>query len=516
MSAVFMAFAAGCASLPERHEQPSNALRPASDSLLQRVSRASIPAGRETGFRPLQFSGYAMDARLALADAAEHSIDLQYYLLQDDMTGHTLVRALRDAAARGVRVRLLVDDMYTVSSAQMLVELAALPNVSVRLFNPFAAGRASATTRWLLALADFSRLNHRMHNKLYIVDGAFAVAGGRNIADEYFFNSEEGNFLDFDLLVTGQAVPRMEDVFDRYWNSRWTFDIHSIEGQGGDPASMRRRLDERIGDAGAGFPRLDAAAVDVMGYRPLSAELAQPPLKLSYGSVVVLADNPEKVGATTQAAAAGIRTLMSDVVDAMGETRSSLVIKSPYYVPGAVGIEGLRRARARGVDVEVITNTIAATDEPFVGAAYARYRVAMLELGVDLREISSRALKTINPAMREALGNATGRSHAKLVVMDRRVVFVGSMNFDHRSAALNTEFGLLVTSEELAEQVMSVVDWLESAGTYRLRLSKSGTSVEWEMTKDGIRETYSADPELSFGARLKLMLLAPLVPEDLL
>jgi len=511
-----LSLAQGCASLPSATESvPSVAIPIDAQEGLGRIAAQSVPADAGAGFRPLQISGYSMDARLALVGDAQKSLDLQYYLLQDDATGRTLLRAVRDAAVRGVRVRLLVDDLYTADNVGMLQGLQAYPNVEVRLFNPFASGRAFLATRWAASLFDFARVNHRMHNKMFIADGAFAIAGGRNIADEYFFNSEEGNFLDFDLLIAGDAVPRMAEIFDRYWNSRWAYPLQTIEPLRKDPSDARDEFERLTKDAGQVFAPLPPDAVDVLGYGLLSTDLRRPPLKLLFGRVDVFADDPEKVSGhgTSETAA---QTVTARVIKAMADTTSTLTINTPYYIPGTIGLEGMRRARERGVHVELVTNTLAANDELLAGAAYARYRVALLRLGVEIHEISSTALGRINPAMQTALGNTVGRSHAKLVVLDGRRTFVGSMNLDHRSSQVNTEFGLLIDSPELASDVLSVVDWLQSAGTYRLRLNPSGERVQWVIVEDGVERVEDDEPELGAAARLKILLLSPLVRESLL
>src|ERR1700754_3348145 len=195
----------GCASLAPVDKPASQAIAARANTALGAIAARSVASADETAFPALPLSAFSMDARLALVNAAQSSLDLQYYLLQDDATGRTLMRAVRDAALRGVRVRILVDDLYTADSARVLRDLAAYDNIEIRLFNPFPAGRALMLTRWAFSLFDFARVNHRMHNKMLLADGAFAVAGGRNIADEYFFRSDEGNFIDFDLLLAGKA-----------------------------------------------------------------------------------------------------------------------------------------------------------------------------------------------------------------------------------------------------------------------------------------------------------------------
>src|SRR5215831_13666525 len=207
----------GCGMLPQRAETPYEAaLKPAADSPLARIAQASIPSPELTGFRLMPIGVYALDTRIQLAQRARYSIDAQYYQFNNDDTGRLFIRNLRDAARRGVHVRLLVDDLYTTGGDPLFIGLAAFPNVEVRLFNPFCCGRESLLGKYTTSLADFGRLNHRMHNKLFIADGATVVAGGRNIGDEYFMRSMTDNFVDMDAFMVGAVVPQLQAIFDRY------------------------------------------------------------------------------------------------------------------------------------------------------------------------------------------------------------------------------------------------------------------------------------------------------------
>ena len=505
----------GCASLPPPAVRPMAAAIPASaGTALGRAATMSVPASAPSAFRPLPLSAYAMDARLTLARRAEASLDLQYYLLQDDVTGHALLRAVRDAALRGVHVRLLVDDLYTDQSDRMLLCLAAFPNVEVRLFNPFPSGRSQFLTRWAFALNDFSRINHRMHNKMFIADGAFAIAGGRNIADEYFFSSKGGNFVDFDLLIAGDALPRMQAVFDTYWNSPRVYPLHAIESTTDPDTTLRDDFERITADAVAAYPSPAADAPDILGYLPLSADIAHPPLKLLTGSIDVFADDPEKVSGRAEL---GVdeTTVTARVGHAMAAAASEVVVGSPYFIPGQRGLDGMKAAQRHGVHVEVITNSMASNDEPFASAAYGRYRVEMLKDGVDLYEVDTTQLRN-DPLISAQLRGSIGRSHSKLIIIDRRITFVGSMNMDFRSSRENTELGLLVDSPALAHMVLALAERVRSVGSYRLRLAQPGDRLQWIATVDGIEKVYDSDPEVDLATRLKVWLLFPFVSEGLL
>jgi putative cardiolipin synthase len=413
-----------------------------------------------------------------------------------------------------VRVRLLVDDLYTADNDKMLQALAAFPNIELRLFNPFPAGRAFALTRWLFALGDFARVNHRMHNKLFIADGAFAIAGGRNIADEYFFTSKGGNFVDFDLLVIGAAVPQLAAVFDNYWNSPRIVPLQAIDPPRRPAQALREEFERLTADAVGAYPR-PAPAPDLLGYLPLSAELqGSAPLKLQFGSIEVFADDPEKVSGRSESGT-DATTVTARVGRAMAEAQTEVVVGSPYFIPGKAGMEGLRRARENGVHVAMITNSLASNDEPFASAAYGRYRLAMLKLGAELYETDSSQLKH-DKLIGAALGGSVGRSHSKLIVIDRSTTFVGSMNMDFRSSRVNTELGLLVHSTELAKNVLELGERVRDVGSYRLRLDPGGHHVQWVSTEGGGETVYDDEPGVDVATRLKLLLLFPFIAESLL
>ncbi|HET7525754.1 MAG TPA: phospholipase D-like domain-containing protein, partial [Burkholderiaceae bacterium] len=244
--------AAGCASLPATVKRtPSQAIAPALDSELGRIALASTPSpaasaaggAAPSGFRLLSWPAQSLYARIELARRAQRSLDLQYYELRDDETGRLLMRTLRDAAQRGVRVRLLLDDLYTAGSDPVLSALAAFPNVEVRLFNPFPVGRGSLGARLTASLFDFGRVNHRMHNKLFIADGVMAVAGGRNIANEYFMVGTDANYIDLDVFTIGPVVAQLAALFDQYWNSEFVYPLASIVTDDESPAERRQRFD---------------------------------------------------------------------------------------------------------------------------------------------------------------------------------------------------------------------------------------------------------------------------------
>ena len=509
----------GCASLAELQKTPGTAIPAAADSPLAALLPPDLVAGSGSAFRPLAFSSFSMDARLTLIREARVSLDIQYYLLADDLTGRAFLRAVRDAALRGVRVRILVDDLYTAANDHLLQGIAAYPNVQVRLFNPFPAGRALNVTRWSLSLLDLTRLNHRMHNKLFIADGVFAIAGGRNIADEYFFRSPRGNFIDFDLLVAGDAVPELAASFDKYWNSRHVYTLDALEPDAPKAEARREEFERATASAERLFGPIMAGARDFLNYAPLSHDMARPPLKMLRGRIEVVADSPDKVSG---AAASGkdASTVISHLTDRIDRARDQVLLASPYFVPGKTALDDLVQVRQHGVAVTLVTNTMASNDEPFVSAAYARYRRRMLQAGVGIYEVSPRILHmdtTFDDSFGSMLGTTTGRLHAKMVVIDLNTTVAGSMNLDFRSSRENTELGLFVESGELAADVSLLIDDLRSAGTYRMRLGgASGADVQWVDDEPDGEKVYEAEPEIGVATLLEVWLFSPFIQEDLL
>ncbi len=510
--------AGGCATLPAGLTgPPSTALKAASATTLGRIAQAAAPDPELSGFRLMPTGDFALSARLELARRAQRSLDVQYYHIENDATGRYFLRALRDAAQRGVRVRLLMDDLYTAGEDELLLGLAATPNLELRLYNPFPAGRGSLLRRFAASLFDFDRVQRRMHNKLFIADGAMAVAGGRNIGGRYFTQSTGENFLDLDTFVAGALLPRLGALFDQYWNSEYVIPIQAVVSTDLPPGELMRRFDEATGPAHAPPPRRPAPN-DLLGYGPIVEDLDAGKLGLIWTTAEAYADSPDRV-IGKQATYRGVPLLDVDsvrynVVEQLRRARKEVVVTSPYLIPGPAGLEVMREVRRRGVAISLLTNSLAATDEPLVHTAYRRYRPDMLKLGVELYELSSnRARRSVRLGI---FGSSIGRLHAKTAVFDREQVFVGSMNFDPRSDVQNTEIGLFIRSPEMARQVIKLVEVLKQQGAWRLQLAPDGRNLEWTSNDPDEPETVRREPDTGFWDHLMLELVAPLMPESLL
>jgi putative cardiolipin synthase len=504
---------AGCGALPPRADVAlSTASRPSPESPLVRIAHASIPSLELSGFRIMPLGSYSLDARIELARRAQVSLDIQYYLIQNDKTGHLLLRNVRDAAMRGVRVRLLVDDLYTFGGDPMFIGISAFPNVEVRLFNPFCCGRSGLLSKYTASLLDFNRLNHRMHNKLFIADGAMVVAGGRNIADEYFMRSMTDNFVDMDAFIVGAVVPQLANIFDTYWNSPHVYPVQQIITTDLDRAQLQKQFNELV-DEGDQMMAVALPPADILGYGPITEDLDAGRLGLHWGKATAFADPPDKVTAMTDEQARSMSVTMN-VLDLVMAAHSEVVLSSPYFIPGKMGVQTFGDLRKRDVKVTILTNSLASNDEPLVHTGYARYRPDLLRSGVDLYELSpTRVL--LNKRLGLAIpGASLGRLHAKTAVIDRSVVFIGSMNLDPRSASRNTELGVIIESPEVAKEVLRVIHISKLQSAYRLQFGADGQSLEWLTMDDSGEVILDAEPDTTLFFRLQNVLFAPFVPEQ--
>ncbi len=508
-----LAMLAACGSLPPMHERPEeHAARPDPSTHLAKIVADSTPPGEHSGFRLMPLGVYSLDARIQLAQRAQQSLVVQYYQLENDGTGRLLMRALREAAARGVKVRVLVDDLYTTKSQQPLLELAQTPNVEVRLFNPFCCGRDGFVSRFAASPQDIPRLNHRMHNKLFIADGVVAVVGGRNIADEYFVLSQAQNFIDMDAVVVGKVVAELESIFDAFWNAEQVWPIEDIvRGARGRKPTVED-FDNWIGMS-APAPKLDLPPVDILGYGPIAEELDGGRMGLLWGEAHAIADPPSKP-AYMNADEALATSVTMKVWGLLMDAKTEVDLTSPYLVPGEKGMAAFEDLSRRKVKLTLLTNSLAANDEPLVHTGYARYRERLLASGADLYELSPE--RTTANQRFGMFGNSLGRLHAKTAAIDKERIFIGSMNLDPRSATQNTEMGVVVDSPQLAREMLRVINISKLQNSYRLRLDKETGALQW-LTTDGEKEIIlTSEPEASFFQRFYNALIAPIVPEMLL
>ncbi|WP_119154799.1 phospholipase D family protein [Caldimonas tepidiphila] len=470
------------------------------DTALGRLVAAQAPHPRLSGFRLLVSGEEALGSLIALVDAAERTLDLQYYLLHNDNSTRAVLSRVHAAAERGVRVRVLLDDIHTAGEDHNLLELAAHPRIDVRLFNPFPAGRLSLATRLIASLTDIARINQRMHSKMLVADNALAITGGRNLGDPYFVQSPTSNFLDLDVVAAGTIVRELSASFDRFWNHALAYPVESLAA-GLPPA------DERPSLIAAPRPR------PPVGSGTLAREIAQRRLALVWVPATLLADLPSKIASDANW---NLEETVADGVNGlMRSAQRELVIVSPYYVPGERGVALLRELRSRGVRVRVLTNSLATTDAPVVHVGYRRYREALLREGVELHELEPR-LGAVRRGRLQSFGSSRASLHLKAMVVDGRTVLVGSMNMDPRSARLNTEIGLVFRSREIAAQLLELFEEVTEHSSYRLRLGADGR-LQWHgESPAGTPQVHRREPDAPWWLRWSVPLMAPLAPEELL
>jgi putative cardiolipin synthase len=493
-------------------KQPSKALPPAIATPSGRYIHAAVKQHvDESGFRLLTLSNNALMSRVVLADHAQHSIDMQYYILNNDATGRLVAQRVLAAADRGVRVRLLLDDINATNAIDMLDALDAHPNIEVRLFNPFHTRKPSLLSKIAQFLFDAHRLNRRMHNKSFIVDGNVAIVGGRNIGDAYFDARDDTNFRDLDLIAIGPVVMDASHAFDEYWNCDAAYPVQAFRGKHAshyDLAQLRLDLHR---DARA-FAQTDYAQA-ILDKLP-NGPSGDRPGAWFWGAATLVADQPEKINADSkEMRALRIGPRIKAMTD---QAQHDVRVISPYFTPGDNGTRYLTGLAQRGVAVKVLTNSLASTDEAAVHAGYSRYRRALLEGGVQLYELRP-AAGVEQPAT--AKGTSAGVSlHAKAIVVDGQQVFIGSMNMDQRSKLLNTEMGIIVDCPALAAAVTKFFDTaIQPNSAYHVMLTAPhGGAMRWQASKGGKLIDYHHDPEASTKRRLEVDLLRFMPIEGLL
>jgi len=502
---VLVGLLGGCSTLRTDYvKQPSKALPPATTTPSGRYIHAEANQHiDESGFRLLTLSNNALMSRVVLADHAQHSIDLQYYIFNNDATGRLVAQHLLAAADRGVRVRLLVDDISATNAIDMLDALDAHPNIEVRLFNPFHTRKPSHLSKATQFLLDAHRLNRRMHNKSYIVDGNVAIVGGRNIGDAYFDASNDTNFRDLDLIAIGPVVKQASHAFDEYWNCDAALPIQAFQGKHASHYDLAQlRVD--LGRDARKFAQSDyaQATLDKLPNGPSGDR----PGAWFWGSATLVADQPAKIDADSPKDERALR-IGPQVKSMTDQAKQDVLLISPYFIPGDGGTHYLTDMASRGVAVKVLTNSLASTDEAAVHAGYSRYRRALLEGGVQLYELRP-AAGVEQPATSKGTSSGVGL-HAKAIVVDGQLVFIGSMNMDQRSKLLNTEMGIIVDCPALAVAVTNFFDTaIQPASAYHVTLSAPhGGRMQWQDSEKGKLVTYHRDPEASMKRRLEVDLL---------
>ena len=478
--------------LPERQESWKH-LDTAATGLGRAVVRWQSDNGVSCGVYRLDLGSDALGIRLGLIDRAERTIDIQSYLIRDDVSGNRIGLCLAAAADRGVRVRLLMDDALTSDIDAGLLALDDHDNIEVRVFNPFPRRRS----RLISFIANFNILNRRMHNKSFTVDNQVTIVGGRNIADEYFQSGGDAEFIDEDLLAIGPVVDDVSDGFDEYWNSQeaipvGVFDAMVPHQSIKDSAEEGRKYLENHSH-GEFFKSVNVELAD----RFIEAQL---PLVPAEAAVVL--DYPDKIRRLLPRPTSITSVFLQQLVS---EATTELIVISPYFVPQQQGVDFFAALVKKGVRVVIISNSLASTNHLSVHAVYARYRKPLLRQGIELYEL--------RPHIAAADSSTKLTLHSKVSTVDRKRLFVGSFNLDPRSLYLNTEMGMVVDSEELAGSMAeSILDSLPDFA-YRLQLSKKG-KLQWLLQAASGDEVITTEPRTNWWRRLKTRLLSFLPIEE--
>ena len=460
----------GCASgLYDVDRVESEAITPENDTSL---ATAADAWQREhpglSGFLPISRGIAALGTRLEMIEAAEKSVDAQYFIMKSDTSGFLFASALIEAAERGVRVRLLLDDLATEVNDAHLILLDKQPNIEVRIFNPIGRGGiyyASMVTH-------FKRANRRMHNKTFIVDNRYGIMGGRNIGDEYFELLGKKEFVDFDMLFVGDVAWQTSVTFDRFWNHELSVPMSAYAERFSEDKLERAR-----GKARAAIDSAVATAYPDVRKASILDDVLNGGIELYTGTAKVITDDPEKL---LTKAGTDYRYVITELTQAIDQAEEEVLIVTPYLIPGENGLAYIEALRERGVRVAILTNSLASNNHVPVHGAYQRYRKPLLRAGVELYEVRSTAAPDYSEL--GVVGDADIGSlsmHTKGVLIDRRYIFVGSLNIDPRAIDVNTEVGVMVDSESLGRALAETADTRIAAVAYKLSLDENERLV-WE------------------------------------
>ncbi|HEY3180830.1 MAG TPA: phospholipase D family protein [Casimicrobiaceae bacterium] len=527
--AVLVIVLAACTTLPpgsDYPKTPSTAFaQPSTTRLGKQLAKESVRHSGQSGFRILPYGVEGLLLRTQLVRAAERTLDIQYYIFAEDDTGKLLQQSVLDAADRGVRIRLLIDDQNSFQRHEAPEIISALndhANIELRLFNPFVYRGQFPLLRYLDMAVNAQRINHRMHNKLLVADNAIAIVGGRNVGDEYFdAGTPPVRFGDFDVAVVGPAVPQLSASFDEFWNNSLSIPQKAVAPVAPLAASLpEARAELATHRAGINAPEIEQR---LNKGDPLNG-LLDGRLSFVWANAAVIADHPEKAEVPP---GEPVRSpVVRQLVQEMRNVNSEVAIVTPYFVPGERAMARIKELRQRNVRVRVLTNSLSSTDFPIVHSAYRRYRTPLLEAGVELSEI--RAASDGAPMGSSPQGSgASGKSgdapfalHAKLYVFDRQRVFIGSANFDRRSFKLNTELGLMIESRELAGQIVAQFEqFAASPNSYRLILEPGGPKgerIRWRTQLDGKSVDLDDDPDTTAWRRFEVAMYSMLPIDELL
>ncbi len=485
-----------CATLPTDFDKPQSYSLTDTDSTAFGISvkEKAKPHPGKSGFLVLGNGLDAFVARAVLAHYAERSIDVQYYLFHNDLVGALLLDQLLKAADRGVRVRLLVDDMDMGGRDLGAAVADSHPNMEVRLFNPFSR-KAGRTSQFVTRMGSVTR---RMHNKSFTVDNQVSILGGRNIGNEYFAADPDLEFMDLDVMVIGPEVKEVSASFDLYWNSDLAYPATVLKGEpptAEEIEQKRQKLDDFVA------AQADSAYLQALRNSDLADQIRGKKMRYRWGDARIVYDQPEKLlhgFDQTQ------YHLSPQIAPFFKGVQEELIIFSPYFVPGKEGTAFLSELSQRGVRVRIITNSLSSNDVGIVHAGYSKYRKALLRAGVELYEMNKKLSRKQRKEKKGIGGSSKASLHAKAFVFDRRQVFIGSLNLDPRAIVHNTEIGVVFSQTEIAEEMAKWFDENIKKIAFRLELVKNengSEGIRWHGVVDGEQKTFTVDPYTGFWRR---------------
>nr|WP_083654844.1 phospholipase D family protein [Burkholderia sp. SRS-W-2-2016] len=500
------AFLTACATRPPAtaYERPVSHALPATTDTPLRAALAPLEAKhpQQSGFRVLASGTDALQMRIALARAATRTLDMQYYIANEDTTGKLLLGAALYAADHGVRVRMLVDDLNFKDIDRLMAGLNTHDKIEIRVFNPFGSAQEGMFERTTNLFTQIGHFTRRMHNKAMIADNQLAIVGGRNLGDEYFSASETLQFRDLDVLAAGPIVADVSASFDDYWNSGLAYPLSVLNKQKFDPHELDQTRDDLRQHWRTNADPYNAKPLNAT---PLAAQITNEQLGLTWASAEFKVDRPEKI---EQPSPDYVSPPMQRLRELLRDARHDFLIVSPYFVPHDAGVQAASELTQRGVRIAVLTNSLAATDAVAVQAGYSPFRVPLLKAGVELYEF-----KPNQESPRAGVMGSHSRAslHAKTYVIDQQILVIGSMNLDPRSANLNTELALVIHSPELAQQVAQIFGRaIEPGQSYRVTLADANqlaylrsigaplSPLVWTDVENGQKRTYIFDPQAGF------------------
>ena len=507
--AVLVLTLSACASLPDNaNRTESHVITNTGETTLGKSMLAARSQGNtQDGFIILDKGLDAFVARIALAEIAEKSLDVQYYLYHDDLVGGLFTAYLLRAADRGVRVRLLVDDMDMENRENSILALDNHPNIEIRIFNPFDRN-ISRIPQFVTGIGTITR---RMHNKSFTADNTASILGGRNIGDEYFDANPTLEFADLDVLAVGDVVKDVSNSFDLYWNSELAYPATTLFGKSlSDEQALllRKKLYAFL------KKHKDSDYARALRSSALAKNIREQTVQFIPGKAVILVDHPDKITSSRDASKLHLASQLEPYFE---NIQKELIIISPYFVPGDEGVDFFRELIDKGVRVRILTNSLSSNDVGIVHAGYARYRKALLKSGVELYEMNKKLTRKQRKEKKGLSSSSKASLHAKAFILDREKVFIGSLNLDPRSFYENTEIGLMLNSKKVATTMADIISKDMNQLAFRLELHTDEEGFEeilWHGYENGNPITFDTEPYSSFWRRLGVSIMSLLPIES--